>query len=284
MAAVQLAATQLIDGVPTKQVIDELQRTYKTLSSLSSAMTHVRHAVAARGHTSPASFTLSRDATLSLKRKHDEALVKKNEHVIVVPDFQLLLASATDALRTATPAMSYSKLILPLLLVSGRRLTEICSPRSVFTPMPNEHSVCFTGALKKRRTDHTMTVPLLVPFAVFATGLLALRQKQGPGVAALTNKEISNRYQGTVQRDLALRNALPGAPEGIHIHDLRSAYLASIYEMYDCPYTLARTGMLVLGHTTLAEHLSYNNVRLENVGALKGSLGALDVDPVACIV
>ena len=279
MAAIQAAAAQLIDGVDAQQVLAELKRTYTTLGSLSSTMTHVRHAVAARGHTAPNDFCLSRDDTLSLKRKHDEALIAKNERVIVVRDFQTLLHAASETLRTATPAMSYSRLILALCVVSGRRLTEICSPRSVFTPMPHDHHACFTGVLKKRRQNSSsMTVPLLVPFAVFATGLLALRQKQDLGVAHLTNAEVKNRYQGTVQRDLSQRKALPGAPDGIHIHDLRSLFLAAVYLLYECPFTLARTAMLVLGHETLQEHLSYNNVRLEGVGALKGSLGPLDVD------
>ena len=277
MAAIQAAATQLIDGMPAHRVITELRRTYTTLASLSCTMTAVRKAVVARGHTPPEDFKLSRRDTLSLKRKHDEALVKKNEHLILVPDFAHLLRTAIDTLRTATPASSYSKLILPLLLVSGRRLTEICSPRSVFMPMPHTHHACFTGVLKKRRDDHTMVIPLLCEYSTFATGLLALRQKQGPAIALLSNREIKTRYQFMVQRDLAQRDALPRAPANIHIHDLRSVYLAAVYELYDSPYTLARTGMLCLGHETLAEHLSYCNARLLGVDALKNSLGPLDV-------
>ena len=55
------------------------------------------------------------------------------------------------------------KAMLPLLLVSGRRLTEIASPRSTFTPVPHTHAAAFAGALKKRGRTPTFIIPLLVP-------------------------------------------------------------------------------------------------------------------------
>lgn len=278
MAAIQHAAEQLIRGVSTQHVIAELKETYRTLACLSSKMSLVRSAVVDRGHAPPDDFRMPRDDTLTLKRKHETAVIEKNEHLIIVPDFATLLRDATMTLQTATPDCSFARLILALCVVSGRRLTEICSPRSAFTPLPDEHYALFHGALKKRGKEHAMIVPLLVPFDTFNAGLLALRQKQGSSVAQMSNAAIKARYQGSVQRDLTYRNALQGAPSGIHIHDLRSVYLSAVYELFDCPYTLARTGMLVLGHETLREHLSYNNVRLEGVGEVKGSLGELRVD------
>jgi hypothetical protein len=131
--------------VPSEQVIEELRGTYTTLSSLSSTLSLVRSAVRDLGHQPPEDFKLSREEVLTLKRKSEQAVILKNESLIIVRDFAALLHAATCALRSATPQCSYSRLILPLLLVSGRRLTEICSPRSIFTPMPDEHYAAFQG-------------------------------------------------------------------------------------------------------------------------------------------
>lgn len=277
MAAISNAAAELIAGVEPAQVIQTMRQHYTTDASMASNMSLVRTAVRERGHRPPDDFRLPRTSTNALKRKRDDAVIKKNETLIVVEDFGALLRTATAALQSATTDCSFASLILPLLLVSGRRLTEICSPRSTFKPTQHVHYTIFEGALKKRGHARPMVIPLLVPFSVFSVGLLALRQKQGASLANLSNTQIKNRYQGSVQRDLTQRDALPGAPSGIHTHDLRSVYLAATFAMFNSPYTLARTGMLVLGHETLREHLSYNNVRLRGVGALEGSLGPLHV-------
>ena len=100
---------------------------------------------------------------------------------------------------------------MPLLLVSGRRLTEICSPRSAFTAVAGRpHHAVFEGALKKRGHTPAFAIPLLVPFEMFHGALRILRQKQGDGVAAMTNAAIKTRYQPTVSRELAA--ALPDMP------------------------------------------------------------------------
>ena len=283
MAAIEAAADQLIQGsVPASDVIASLKQTYTTLDSISWAMSMVRSAVTKRGHAAPDAFRLSDGETLTLKRKREQAVIKKNENIIVVPDFAALLRTATATLQDATPQTSFARLVLALLLVSGRRLTEICSPWTDFMPTAiGTHYTFFRGALKKRGADPVLTIPLLVPFSLFVHGLRVLRAKQPRDVLQMTNKQVKQRHQPACQRDLATRCALPGAPPGIHVHDLRSTYLAAVYLMYRCPHTLARTGMHVLGHETLREHLSYNNVRLEGVlDELRGSLGALYVpDP-----
>ena len=278
MAAIENAADHLIHGVPTASVISELKQTYTTLDSISWAMSMVRSAVAKRGLAAPNDFRLSDGETLALKRKREDAVIKKNETIIDIPDFAGLLRTATSTLQDATPQTSFARLIHALLVVSGRRLTEVCSPWTDFMPTTiGTHHTLFHGALKKRGAQPVLTIPLLVPHSLFAHGLRVLRAKQSRDVLHLTNKQVKQRHQPACQRDLATRNALPGAPAGIHVHDLRSTYLAAVYELYRCPHTLARTAMHVLGHETLRESLSYNNVRLEGVGELRGSLGELYV-------
>lgn len=219
-------------------------------------------------------FRLGKRDALDLKRKREAAVVAKNETLLVVPHATALLDAALMMLEAATPRHSYARLILPLLLVSGRRLAEITNGRSAFTALlndqPNEHTCIFDGQLKKKGVAAPYSIPLLVPFRAFANGLRALREKQGGEL--LSNMQAKNRYQGNLQRDLA--STLRFMPP-CHIHDLRSTYMVAVYELFVSPWTFSRTAMACLGHESMQESLCYQNVRLEGLASLRGSLGAL---------
>lgn len=247
-----------------------LQREHKADPTWSDACEHALAAL----RIFPDDFGLPREDSLRLKRKREEAQLKRNAALLVVPDFTALLKAATDMLHRATPHVAYSRLILPLLLVSGRRLTEICSPRSTFAPLPHsQYAAAFTGALKKRGHTPTCTIPLLVPFNLFSAAIAALRQKQGANmVSTLSNKQLKNRYQWNTQNGLA-KGALPGMPQ-CHIHDLRATYAAACFTLFQSPHSLAYTTMTVLCHEHLEESLSYGHVRLEKVDE-QHSLGPL---------
>ena len=217
-------------------------------------------------------FRLSDRDTLALKRKREAAVVAKNESLLVVPDAAALLGAAAAALQAATPRDSYATVLLPLLLVSGRRLSEIANGRSTFTPLPHEHTCMFDGQLKKKGTAKPYVIPILVPFRLFANGLRVLREKQRG--ESLTNAQAKNRYQGNLQRDLS-HGALRGMPQQCHIHDLRATYMVAVYELFVSPWTFSRTAMACLGHESMHESLCYQSVRLEGISNLRGSLGSL---------
>ena len=142
--------------------------------------------------------------------------------------------------------------------------------------------------MKKRGKAEPYTIPLLVPYRVFASALLQLRQKQAAhGAVNLSDKECSDRYHGSLQRDLS-RGVLPHMPTStvgdeenasrcVQIHELRAVYVAFVYELFASPYTLARTAMALCGHTSLQESLSYNHVRVAHVPALHHCCGTLHV-------
>ena len=218
-------------------------------------------------------FHLPTADTKSLKRKREEAQLQRNAHLLVVPGFASILTNATEALRRASPSTSFSMLIPPLLLVSGRRLTEICSPRSVFAPTSSEYHAQFQGALKKKGRTPTFVIPLLVPYELFASALAVLRQKQANTVSELDNRRIKTRYQANAAR--GLQNALPGMP-ACKLHDLRATYASAVNLLFRCPHSINYTTCKSLCHDHLYESLSYSHVRLEGVGDLAGSLGALD--------
>ena len=221
-------------------------------------------------------FHLSREETLGLKRQREGNLLAKNDTLLVIPEFAKLLATASAMLDTASPTDTFPRLVLPLLLVSGRRFVEIVNGRSTFAPLPHEHYAMFAGQAKKRAATPPYRIPLLVPYGAFAKGLLALRQKQGAHLC-LTNAAVTKRYQKTVQRGLE-SHALPGFPTTARLHDLRATYVAAVGALFVSPASAPRTAMKILGHEALQDSLAYSHVRLEGVGALAASHGPLHLD------
>jgi integrase len=330
--ALAAAAAQLLVGAPADYVVATLKQTYKTDSSLSSAMSRVRALILDRNEPPPEydpselraiatpeitaflalplrdqhrvqrehrtrsswgpdaeqalarlqilpksldAFTLTKEETLSLKRQREESLLTKNDHLITF-DLPKLLETCTAMLETAAPEQTFARLILPLLAVSGRRLGEIVNGRSTFAPTAHPHHTLFAGQLKKRSAQAPYAIPLLVPYATFAKGLRALRQKQGD-IANLTTAQATHRYQPNAQRAIE-SGELAGVPRSIHIHDLRSIYTAAVGELFVSPVAPPRMAMKILGHETLQDSLAYASAKAENVGpSLRHSLGPLHV-------
>lgn len=241
-------------------------------------------------------FKLSKGEALQLKIDQEQAQMRKNEDlsIIRIDDAPHLLKMATWLLETAHPTDTYARLILPLLLCTGRRLTEICGGKSAFAPVEGRPMYAeFSGQLKKGGAAEAYIIPLLCEYQSVAKGWLALQQRQQVkgskkrgAEATLSNKEAAKRYQGNTDKYLQKGTILPlpkygqkkgsTEPKACHAHDLRSIYMAFVYELFDCPDTFNRTCMRVLGHVKLAESLSYNNVRLGGMASLRHAYGALD--------
>ena len=260
-------AGEVVMNLLRSHYFDAASQTVK-LASLNAATTRIRKLAAA-----PKSFRLSREEVLAFKRRGEDAVLAKSESPILIPNGDELVSMITGMLETATVHTSNPKLIFPLLLASGRRLTEILSPRSVFSPHPHPFYTRFSGQLKKRGAASTYTIPLLVPYTTFATGLLALRQKQGNALHHFTNQQLYNRYHGQISRHL--HRTLP-LPNECHVHTLRALYASLVYELYEVPCIFARMCMHVLGHELLRESLTYSCVRVEGV-ACKGRYGPLHI-------
>jgi hypothetical protein len=230
------------------------------------------------------SFRLSETQALQLKIDQEKAQIRKNEcsNIIHIDHGPCLLKRAIWLLATARTTDSFARLILPLLLCTGRRLSEIVNGRSSFEPVAHPYYARFSGQLKKGGAAGTYVIPLLCDFKTFAVGWMALRQKQlgerqgkAQGESTLTNAEVKRRYEGNTNKYLrkgsVLRLPLYGEkPKACHAHSLRSIYAAYVFELYSCPDTFNRTCMRVLGHTSLAESLSYNAVRLGQMDTHRG--------------
>ena len=216
-------------------------------------------------------FRLQKAETLNLKRQREGSLLTKNDNLLTF-DLQKLIETCTAMLETASPTHTFPRLILPLLIVSGRRFGEMVNGRSTFAPTTHPYYTLFSGQLKKRCHQPPYQIPLLVPYSTFAQGLLALRQKQNGTVTHLTNAKATSRYLPNVQRELEAGGLLPSTS---HVHDCRSVYVAAVVELFVPTVTLPRVAMRILGHDTLLDSLSYSSAKAINVGDLHHSLGPL---------
>lgn len=311
---IDTAVQMLIDAQEPSEgraVIDWLRTTFvdpklakgaaRSVASLNGTLTRVRAALKLRGVQPPSlrTFRLNEVEALELKRQQEQSQRLKNENLIVIDDARALYKTLESLLETARPTMPFPRLILPLLLCSGRRLTEICSPRSTIGRVEGHPFCCrFTGLLKKKTADCVGLIPLLVPYALFAAAFAALRTKQmddqprdrrraQTSVTQLSNESIKRRYGHSTNMALAARAVLPlptyhcykrGKERACHDHDLRALYAALVYLLYDCSESYCRTTMRVLVHATLQESLSYSHIRLEGGELLRGALGPLCTD------
>jgi hypothetical protein len=225
-------------------------------------------------------FHLTKSELVKLKRTKAQNLTEKNRSVITVQEGEKVLRLVTAMLDTSTPSDGYARLLCCLAAVSGRRKTEILSPRSEFEAVEGSSTMTlFTGQLKTKNEDDDLeyVIPLLCPYQTFKRGLDCLRAKQKDNygledLAALTNEAIGDKYN-FIKRDLSRGAVPPFAP--FEIKDLRSFYAACVFKCYVCPHTFNATACQILGHRDIQESLHYSNVRVEELGALEGSLGPL---------
>eukprot|EP00966_Prymnesium_polylepis_P275578 6367301-Prymnesium_polylepis.1 len=179
-------------------------------------------------------------------------------------------------LDTTKSSDGYGRLLCCLAAVSGRRKTEILSPRSEFEAVEGSPTMAkFTGQLKTKNEDDDLeyVIPLLCSYHTFKRGLDCLRAKQEDDygledLTVLTNEAIGDKYN-FIKRDLS-RGAVPPFAS-FEIKDLRSFYAACVFQCYVCPHTFNATACQILGHREIQESLHYSNVRVEELGALEGS-------------
>lgn len=205
------------------------------------------------------------------KRTSETRLLRKD--VFVVNDAYNMLQYAKAVLEKPG-VFNIQEVIAALLFVSGRRTTEILNCRSTFEPMAHgyRHGCAFSGQLKTNHNVNTMTytIPLIVPFSVFINGLDAVRNWQKPtaNIKALTNRQVSRRYQPNLQRHLA-EHGFAGVL-GIRPHLLRAIYMRFVLEMFDWgKRTERRVAKYCLGHSSSQHQQHYDHVELKNDANLK---------------
>ena len=208
-----------------------------------------------------AALKLTPRELLELQRTHDSRLLAKQERIMHVHRASLWLAHTIELCRASHAGMSIERLVLPLLLLSGRRTTELLNGRSTFAPTPRPTTSMFSGALKKRGGGTVFEIPLLCDHATFAHGLAALREAQR--FEQLSEEACHNKYCHSLA--VALPSLYPWAPT---VHGLRSAYAAFVFQLYACDCTFNRACMRALGHEKLEVSLAYASCKLHDVAPL----------------
>lgn len=204
-------------------------------------------------------LVLSPSEQVALKRARESTLMNKQEALLHVHDASAWLRHVIELARTSRAEMTLARLTLPLLLLSGRRSTEMLNGTSTFLPTPRATTCFFDGQIKKRGAHaRAYEIPLLCDFATFAHALGALRAKQG--FQQLGTVECNNRYH-----KLLNQGTRAFAPTLSHAHQLRSVYVAYVCRMYTCDVTFNAACMRILGHEKLETSLSYNSVVLHSV-------------------
>ena len=208
-----------------------------------------------------ASLRLSKEELDALEQHAARRLLAKQRALLRVPDACAMLADAIHLATNATPWMGVPVLALNLMLLSGRRSSEILNGRSTFSPARATTCV-FGGQLKRRGEEEApYTIPLLCSFDAFQTNLAALREAQG--YETLDNVACNQRYGKALQ--LATRKTYPMATRP---HALRSIYMGFVMELYACETTFNLCAMRALGHAKLEHSLAYNACELGGVEGL----------------
>ena len=277
---------EIKSGADAKACIRMLREPYRNvdvepnLGSIATQMTGIRKRLLAEGHPVPEGFSLTREETKQLKKQRLTAKMARQDETLVIPDIERLLMRATHLLENATHAISMSRLILGLALVSGRRCTELTNGRSKFLPVIGRpYHAEFHGQLKQREPQ-PYVIPLLVPHTLFIHCLDILREKQGD-VSGLTNEECKSRFVANANAALK-RGELAGMPTCAHVHSLRAVYAKLVHHMWSSPWEVNRLAQRVLGHVFVEESIAYvGSVTLRGGDALRGTWGRLELPDVA---
>lgn len=217
--------------------------------------------------THVASLRLTKADLVALKRVKRATLLRKQETLVHIHHADSWLAHTIQLARSAHVSMDYAQLILPLLLLSGRRTGEIANGSSEFMPTWRATTCVFSGQLKKRGASAPYEIPLLCDYGTFMHALGVLRAKQC--YETLDTVACNARYA------VALNSAVTRLyPMATNPHVLRQMYAAFAFHLYASTTTFNRCAMQMLGHDDLEVSLSYNSVVLHgHTGA--GTYGLL---------
>ena len=211
---------------------------------------------------------MSQPELVKLKQQQEASLVKKQEALIHVTHALAWLQHTIQLARRSTPEMSYGRLAVPLLLLSGRRATEILNGMSTFTPTDRPTTCLFSGQIKKRGAACEYEIPLLCDDATFRFALGVLREKQKH--VQLDARACNHNYSRLLSD--AIGQLYPFCP---NVHALRGIYAAFAFHLYVCNTTFNRAAMRMLGHEKLDVSLAYNAILLHDLGNTAGCYGAL---------
>lgn len=250
----RVAIDMIQDGASSNAVLRLLDKHYTTPCSLRTAVSRVHSVYLERhGRPLPVKLAAASDVHKDCKRRSRTNAIKKNAAMLRI-DGDALLSYAHSVMERPKDAHMYD-LALALLVVTGRRTSEIMNGKSSFLPVRNrEHLAVFRGQLKTKR-DVAYTIPLLTTLKRVSATFKELRARQARKSPRRTknNRAVSRKYQSGL-RQHALDNAILSKLN--KLHDLRGIYAKLAYDNVDwgaARPTLNMAAMRFLGQQDLKD-------------------------------
>ena len=164
---------------------------------------------------------------------------------------------------------SYPQLVIPLLLLSGRRMWEVLNQKSIFEPVQGfAYAAWFTGQLKGKggSARPSYIIPLLCPYETFEYAFNVLREKQSLEPPVEDELVASHRWSANLSNALnRSKHAVPRPFQKMHVHQMRHLYMAYVYHYFTCEGSLAFTAMSCLGHQNyFGETHNYTDIKLQD--------------------
>lgn len=193
------------------------------------------------------------------KARKRERVARKNARALRVDGGALL--KAARATLAAPERACFWELCLALLLATGRRTAEVLNGRSEFSAVEDGEggedgeSALFSGQLKTRGERAAYRIPVLAPLPHVRAALARLRALQPADVRAMSNAEVSSKYQSRLRQAMQ-RHPVYGALR--RVHDLRGIYVWIAYKTRDWGDAwIAHVACEILGHSDIAESNVY---------------------------
>lgn len=184
--------------------------------------------------------------------KHEQSTVKAANRSQVYADHTNLRPIDPDELIIKSCKLleseSYLNIALGLMLLTGRRATEILKTAKM-TPVSDE-SVLFAGQLKTKGSENAQTdpyeIPVLTDSQVVVDALPQLRQLRD--FSSLSNDEIHSKVNKSLNE--SVKRHFGALIPSVKVKDLRSAY-ATISHYFYCPEHISQTAYFaaILGHS-----------------------------------
>ena len=220
-------------------------RSELALTSVKRAVTRYRNAIKGISdtHLGLKYFKLTRDEQASVKAATRSQVYSDHTNLRPIDPDELIL-KACELLKSE----SYLNLALGLMLLTGRRSTEILKTGEM--TMTSEDSVIFAGQLKTKGSDNAQTLPYEIPVLTnsqtIVNALAKLRHLRD--FSNLTNDAVHSRANKSLSE--AVKRYFTDLIPSVKLKDLRSAYATICHDLY-CPNQISQTAYfaMVLGHS-----------------------------------
>lgn len=220
-------------------------RSELALTSVKRAVTRYRNAFKEISDTHPCLnfFKLTRDEQARIKGATRSQVYADHTNLRPIDPDELIL-KACELLKSE----SYLNLALGLMLLTGRRSTEILKTAEM-TAVSDE-SVIFAGQLKTKGSDNAQTLPYEIPVLTDSqtviNALTKLRQLRD--FSNLTNDAVHSKANKSLSE--AVKRYFDALIPSVKLKDLRSAYATICHDFY-CPNQISQTAYfaMVLGHS-----------------------------------